>query len=232
MRIWVALDVPSVSGAENVLTAIEPHRDVKIGMELFYRAGPGYVEELVKRGYSLFLDLKCHDIPRTVGRALAALRDLGVEMVTLHTQGGLEMLRQARQEAGSIQLLGVTALTSLSDTDLHDVGISGTIGEFVTASAQVAQRAGLAGVVCSGGEVAELSRLWPGARFLVPGIRLPDDQIGDQKRVFSPSAAQAAGATDIVVGRAVVGAENPARVLQRYWENLTTNVGGLNERPI
>ena len=216
IRLWVALDVSGRQAADNILEAIWPHRDVKIGMELFYSLGPGYVAALAAQGYRIFLDLKCHDIPRTVARAVGAVSGLGAEMLTVHAAGGYDMLNQARQAAGTMAIIAVTALTSLDDQSLHDVGISsGTVGELVGASARVAQRAGVAGLVCAAGEVARLKREWPGARLVVPGIRLPGDDVGDQRRISTPAEAVRLGATDLVIGRAVVQASNPKAELKR-----------------
>lgn len=223
VRLWVALDVPQQMAADELLEALWPHRDIKIGMELFYRLGPGYVAALAARGYRIFLDLKCHDIPRTVARAVQAVSDLGVEMVTVHAAGGLDMLNQARQAAGETQIVAVTALTSLDDETLRQVGIHATVNEFVQDSARVAQQAGVAGLVCAASEVETLRRQWPGARLVVPGIRLPGDEMGDQRRVSTPGEAQQLGATDLVVGRAIVQSHEPKAALDRFMADLVHN---------
>lgn len=226
LRLWVAIDVPTVSEANALIEALHPHRDIKIGMELFYRAGPVYVAELAQRGYNIFLDLKCHDIPRTTARAVAAVRDLGVELLTVHGAGGFDMMDSARQSAGTMQLVAVSALTSLDDRALGDLGLPITVEVLVRGTAAAAQRAGLAGLVASAGEVAFLREMWPGARLVVPGIRLPGDPSGDQRRVFTPAQARQAGATDLVVGRAIAGAEQPREVLKRYWDDFHSGAEG------
>lgn len=219
-RLWVAMDVSNREQSERVLGAIAPHRHIKVGIELFYRMGPEYVVELVDRGYHVFLDLKCHDIPRTVGRAAAAARDLGVELLTVHAAGGLAMLNAAQESAGMMDVVAVTMLTSLSADDLSTLGIQGSVIHLVHRGAENARRAGLAGVVVSGREVSAIKRFWPDCRLVVPGIRLLGDAPGDQARVDTPARAVSAGATDLVVGRAVVESSDPARALAHYLNDM------------
>ncbi|MCL5115665.1 MAG: orotidine-5'-phosphate decarboxylase [Firmicutes bacterium] len=216
VKLWVALDLPHRDDVERMLQQLGSHRHVKVGMELFYRLGPDYVRSLADRGYHIFLDLKCHDIPRTAGRAVAAVRDLGIEMLTLHAAGGLEMLDAARQEAGTVDLIAVTVLTSLDDAALADAGIRASVDDLAMAATRLAQRAGLAGVVTSAEEALELRGLWPGARLVVPGIRLMENARGDQRRVMGPREAVERGATDLVVGRPIVEASDPAAALERF----------------
>ena len=221
MRLWVALDVPELPAAERLLKTIAPHRDIKVGMELFYRLGPDFVRDLVDRGYHIFLDLKCHDIPRTVARAVEAVSDLGAELLTVHAAGGFDMLEAARgSSGGQLSLVAVTVLTSLDAAALQQVGIETPVDGLAEASARTAMRAGLAGVVASAGEARAIKAIWPGARIVVPGIRLPDTQAGDQKRVFTPDQAKAAGATDLVVGRPISEADSPKRALEQFLERL------------
>lgn len=223
VRLWVALDVPDEDGAERILTAIGPHRDVKVGMELFYRLGPDYVKNLADRGYRIFLDLKCHDIPRTVARAVEAVSVLGVEMLTIHAAGGFEMLNQARQAAGSLSLIAVTVLTSLDQAALEEVGILTTVDDLAESGARTAMRAGVAGLVCSAGELPLMRRVWPGSRLVVPGIRRPSDAAGDQRRVFTAADAARAGATDIVVGRPITQAQSPRAALEEFLQELAVS---------
>ncbi|NMP21648.1 orotidine-5'-phosphate decarboxylase [Sulfobacillus harzensis] len=215
-RLWVALDVPQRDQAEAILERLGSHRHIKVGMELYYRLGPDFVRQLVDRGYHIFLDLKCHDIPRTVGRAVAAVQSLGAEVLTVHAQGGLEMLEAARQEAGTMSVVAVTMLTSLDQALLQDLGISVPLPELVERAADLARRAGLAGVVAASPEIGRIHHRWPGARIIVPGIRFPGQDTGDQRRVAGPAEAVAAGATDLVVGRPIVAASDPAEALSRF----------------
>ncbi|PSR20985.1 MAG: orotidine-5'-phosphate decarboxylase [Sulfobacillus acidophilus] len=218
--IWVALDVSTKSEADKVLGAIWPHRHIKIGMELFYRLGPDYVRQLVRQDVAVFLDLKCHDIPRTVAKAAQAADDLGAELLTVHVAGGIPMMAAAQQRALRLDLVGVTVLTSLDDQELARVGIVGGVTPLVAASARAARIAGIAGLVCSGQEVPLVRQVWPGARLVVPGIRQSGQGPEDQRRVVSPLEAYRLGATDLVVGRAVVQQSDPAAALRRIQAEL------------
>lgn len=220
VRLWVALDVSSQSDADAILARIDGHRDIKVGMELFYSAGPEYVRDLIGRGYHIFLDLKCHDIPRTVARAVGNIDRLGVELLTVHAAGGFEMLDAACQAQGTLSLVGVTVLTSLDSKGLADIGIFTPIAELARVQAQVAAKAGIAGLVASGGEVQALRQLWPTARLVVPGIRRTGDAAGDQRRVVGAAEAVRLGASDIVVGRPITAAHDPKRVLEQFLREL------------
>lgn len=213
-QVWVALDVHERPECERLLKAIWPHRHVKVGLELFMSQGPSYVVELVDRGYEVFLDLKLHDIPRTVANACYALSTTGVKMLTVHTAGGVDMLDQARQAAGSIELIGVTVLTSLDDGLIESLGVAASAHDWSRILARQAMNAGISGLVASGREVAMLHQLWPGARLVVPGIRLDGDPLDDQKRVVTPAQAKAEGATDLVIGRSITQHENPGARLE------------------
>ena len=220
-RLWVALDVPELPTAERLLKSIAPHRDIKVGMELFYRLGPDFIRDLVDRGYHIFLDLKCHDIPNTVARAVDAVSDLGAELLTVHAAGGFDMMNAAREASGGrLSLVAVTVLTSLNADALKQVGLDTPVAGLAAACTRTAMQAGLAGVVTSAGEARALRSIWPGARIVVPGIRLPSHEAGDQKRVFTPEQAKAAGATDLVVGRPITRADNPKRALEQFLERL------------
>jgi len=212
-ELVLALDVPHAGAALGLLDRLPDVRWVKVGSVLMTREGPELIRELVGRSLQVFLDLKWHDIPNTVAEAVAAARDLGVSMATLHVAGGSHMMSAARAAAGdSLALVGVTVLTS------HDASTYGaTVGRpvvdldhEVARLAEEARRAGLAGVVCSPKEVA-LARgvLGDRARIVVPGIRRRGDAVGDQVRVASAAEAAAAGATHLVIGRPVVLAADP-----------------------
>ncbi|MCL6562309.1 MAG: orotidine-5'-phosphate decarboxylase [Firmicutes bacterium] len=212
-RLWVALDTPSLATAEAWIRALWPHRHYKVGLELFTRAGPEAVARWAREGCAIFLDLKLHDIPHTVAGAVAAARELGAEMVTVHASGGPAMLEAAAQAKGAMAVVAVTVLTSLEGRDLARLGWSGETAELVRRWAELAHSCGVDGVVCSAHEVADLRQIWPESRRVVPGLRLLAGTEADQKRVATPWAAVQAGATDLVVGRAVTQDPEPARRL-------------------
>lgn len=189
---------------------------VKIGMELYYAEGPAIVRELHRRGHKIFLDLKLHDIPNTVQKAMAVLSRLDVEMVNLHAAGTKAMMEAAlkgltREDGSRPILLAVTQLTSTSEERMHEeLLISGSIGDCVCHYAQMAKEAGLDGVVCSPLE-AGMVKAHCGKEFLTvtPGIRFADGNIGDQVRITTPAQAREIGSDYIVVGRPITAAEDP-----------------------
>ena len=195
---------------------------VKIGMELYYAEGPAIVRELHKRGHKIFLDLKLHDIPNTVEKAMAVLSRLEVEMVNLHAAGTKAMMEAAlrgltRADGTRPILLAVTQLTSTSEERMHDeLLIRGTIGDCVCHYARMAKEAGLDGVVCSPLE-AGMVKEHCGAEFLTvtPGIRFADGKVGDQVRVTTPARAREIGSDYIVVGRPITAAEDPVAAYRR-----------------
>ena len=195
---------------------------VKIGMELYYAEGPAIVRELHKRGHKIFLDLKLHDIPNTVEKAMAVLSRLEVEMVNLHAAGTKAMMEAAlrgltRADGTRPILLAVTQLTSTSEERMHDeLLISGTISDCVCHYARMAKEAGLDGVVCSPLE-AGMVKEHCGAEFLTvtPGIRFADGKVGDQVRVTTPARAREIGSDYIVVGRPITAAEDPVAAYRR-----------------
>lgn len=189
---------------------------VKIGMELYYAEGPAIVRELHRRGHKIFLDLKLHDIPNTVQKAMAVLSRLDVEMVNLHAAGTKAMMEAAlkgltREDGSRPILLAVTQLTSTSEERMHEeLLISGSIGDCVCHYAQMAKEAGLDGVICSPLE-AGMVKAHCGKEFLTvtPGIRFADWNIGDQVRITTPAQAREIGSDYIVVGRPITAAEDP-----------------------
>ncbi len=195
---------------------------VKIGMELYYAEGPAIVRELHKRGHKIFLDLKLHDIPNTVEKAMVVLSRLEVEMVNLHAAGTKAMMEAAlrgltRADGTRPILLAVTQLTSTSEERMHDeLLIRGTIGDCVCHYARMAKEAGLDGVVCSPLE-AGMVKEHCGAEFLTvtPGIRFADGKVGDQVRVTTPARAREMGSDYIVVGRPITAAEDPVAAYRR-----------------
>jgi orotidine-5'-phosphate decarboxylase len=215
-RVIVALDVPDMAGLTSFLDRLEGQpRFYKVGLELFVAEGARAVEAVQKRSGKVFLDLKLHDIPETVARAVASATCLGVELLTVHTAGGFEMMRRAAQVAkesakGKPGILGVTVLTSLSEADLATDGIAGTMREAVVRRAKLAEKAGAAGIVCSPQEVADVRAASSTLALVVPGVRPAGAALGDQKRVATPASAIAAGADYLVVGRPIRDAQSPA----------------------
>ena len=227
-RVIVALDVPDLEAAGDFFDRLEG-RPVfyKVGLELFVSEGVRAVEAVRSRGGKVFLDLKLHDIPETVGRAVSSAMALGVELLTLHTAGGLAMMKRAAQAAqGRAKLLGVTVLTSLAEEDLHADGIAGSMREAVVRRAKQAAQAGIAGVVCSPQEVAEVRLACPSLLLVVPGVRPAGSDVGDQKRVATPSSAIAAGADYLVVGRPIRDAASPAAAFAAVVAEVASALAG------
>jgi orotidine-5'-phosphate decarboxylase len=210
--VFVALDTPDITRAEALARAVSGHvGGLKLGLEFFMANGPDGVRRLAGLGLPVFLDLKLHDIPNTVAGALRSLAPLALHMVNVHAGGGLAMLRAAREACPPpTRLVAVTVLTSLDDTDLAGLGIADGTTAQVDRLAALARAAGLDGVVCSAHEVARLAGSWPGGRFVVPGLRPAGAETGDQKRIMTPAAALAAGATMLVIGRPITAAADPA----------------------
>lgn len=219
-RVIVALDFPDAGEALALASRLDPVScRIKIGMELYAAAGPSLVEQLVRDGFGVFLDLKFHDIPNTVGAACGAAARLGVWMINVHALGGRAMMEAARAALGGMRspprLTAVTVLTSMGQTDLADAGIAGTPDDAVLRLARLAQSCGLDGVVCSAQEAAMLKRECGRSFVLVtPGIRPAAADRGDQQRVASPAAAIAEGADYLVVGRPITRAADPLAVLR------------------
>ncbi len=217
-RLIVALDVPSAAQARQLVQTLgDAVTTYKIGKQLFTAEGPGIVRDLVSSGRKVFLDLKFHDIPNTVAGAVSSAAELGVSMLTVHASGGSKMLRAAvdaaAQSLAKPMVLAVTVLTSLSDSDLQEIGVSGTVLEQVLRLGALARSAGCGGLVASAHEARELRReLGEGFEIVTPGVRPAGAAVGDQVRVLTPGEAIRAGATRIVVGRPIVEAENPAKV--------------------
>ncbi len=217
----VALDVDTAEAAMAIASRLDPAQArVKVGKQLFTREGPVLVRQLQSAGFEVFLDLKFHDIPNTVAQAVAAAADLGVWMVNVHAGGGSRMMRAAvdalKDKAHRPLLTAVTVLTSMDESDLRELGVDESPVERVVELAGLAQRSGLDGVVCSAEEAAVL-RAEYGPEFLLvtPGIRLPGDEVGDQRRVVTPRDAVAAGASYLVMGRSITGADDPADAVAR-----------------
>lgn len=208
----MALDVEGAAAAERLLDALPEVRWVKVGSVLMGREGPPFLARLRARGVSVFLDLKWHDIPNTVAGAVAAARDAGVAMATVHTLGGARMMGAAAEAAGDVAIVGVTVLTS-HDAPGYDraVGRRGTtLDDEVIRLAREAMTSGLSGIVCSPRELRVVRPVvGAGNRLVVPGIRGATDEAGDQVRTATPAEAVADGATHLVVGRPIIAAPDP-----------------------
>jgi orotidine-5'-phosphate decarboxylase len=213
-RLIVALDTPDLAEARTLVAELRGTQVwFKIGMTLFYRTGTAFVYELVGAGEHVFLDLKCHDIPHQVSGAVAALSDLGVELITVHTDGGPAMLEAAARAAlgGPTKVLGVTVLTSLDRAELARTGVDREPSELVLERAQLAAECGIHGVVASPLEARALRQLLPAAfEIVTPGIRAASAPPDDQRRTATPAQAIRAGATRLVVGRPITTACEPA----------------------
>jgi len=229
--IIVALDVPTADQAVALAQQVAPAVGAfKIGSELFTAAGPDIVKRIRATGAAVFLDLKFHDIPNTVAKAVASAVRLDVQMLTIHTSGGLAMMQAAEESAQKTAeqaglnaplVLGVTVLTSMESDDLAEVGVASDVGRQVERLAQLAARAGLRGLVCSPLEVAGLRQFLPSqVQFVTPGIRTSDDAAGDQKRTLSAREAIEAGATWLVIGRPIYAAPNPRAAAERIRDSL------------
>ncbi len=229
--IIVALDVSDTAKASALIERLSGVVGAfKVGSELFTVGGPAVVREIRATGASVFLDLKFHDIPNTVAKAVAAAVQLDVQMLTVHTSGGSEMLRAAMDSAEkSAQalgltpplVLGVTILTSLDSNELSAIGFQANAARQVERLASLSVKAGLTGLVCSPLEVVALRQLLPSKMKLVtPGIRGPNDASGDQKRTLSPTEAIAAGADWLVIGRPICAAPDPAAAAAAILKSL------------
>lgn len=229
--IIAALDVPTADLALKLALEIAPAVGAfKIGKELFTSAGPDIVKRVRDTGAAVFLDLKFHDIPNTVAKAVAAAVRLDVQMLTLHTSGGSEMMRAAEQAAQQTAqqsgraaplVLGVTVLTSHDAGSLAEIGWEPNVGQQVERLAQLAAKSGLRGLVCSPLELVALRRVLPAAMQLVtPGIRTGAEKADDQKRTLTPRAALQAGANWLVIGRPIYAAPNPRLAAEQILASL------------
>jgi orotidine-5'-phosphate decarboxylase len=209
--IYVAIDTPDLERAKQIATRVRHHvGGIKLGLEFFAANGRSGVKEMAQLGLPIFLDLKLHDIPNTVGKAVQALRDLEPAVLTVHAAGGRAMMEDAKAAAPSgTKVVAVTVLTSLDGSDLSSIGLAGDPHAQVERLTALAREAGLDGVVCSGAEVKAAKKLWPGGFFVVPGVRPADGEAGDQKRVVTPRQALNDGASILVVGRPITAAADP-----------------------
>lgn len=209
--IYLALDLPRLDAAIALAQKIKGHvGGLKLGLEFFCAHGHHGVHEVAKVGLPIFLDLKLHDIPNTVAGAMQSIHVLEPAIVTVHASGGRAMMEDAKAAAGErTKVVAVTVLTSLDDADLNGMGISGSAHDQALRLADLAQEAGLDGIVCSGHEVAAIHKRWKNGYFIVPGLRPADGKLGDQKRAVTPRIARDSGASVLVIGRPISRAEDP-----------------------
>jgi orotidine-5'-phosphate decarboxylase len=229
-RLIVALDVASASEARRIAGLVRDSAGIfKVGKQLFTAEGPAVVRELSASG-RIFLDLKFHDIPNTVAGAVREAAKLGVHMLTVHASGGANMLRAAvaaaRETSPGPQVLAVTVLTSLSDNDLQEIGVSGRVLDQVLRLASLARAQGCDGVVASAREAAELRKeLGSDFSIVTPGIRPAGSRAGDQARVLTPAQALQAGASHIVVGRQITEAADPRNAARAILDEIASVCG-------
>ncbi|PJC88144.1 orotidine-5'-phosphate decarboxylase [Vibrio sp. HA2012] len=221
-KVIVALDYDKQQDALAFVDRIDPAScRLKVGKEMFTLFGPDFVRELHKRGFSVFLDLKFHDIPNTCSKAVRAAAELGVWMVNVHASGGERMMTASREilepyGADRPLLIGVTVLTSMEQSDLAGIGLDLPPQQQVMRLAHLTKNSGLDGVVCSAQEASMLkSELGPSFKLVTPGIRPAGSAVGDQKRIMTPVEAINAGSDYLVIGRPITQADNPSAVLEQ-----------------
>jgi len=225
--IIAALDVPDAEAALNLARQLAPVVGAfKIGKELFVSAGPDIVRAIRDEGGAVFLDLKFHDIPNTVARAVAAAAQLDVAMLTIHTSGGRDMMVAAEAAAQKTDnpplVLGVTVLTSMDGSDLHEIGLAEDPAAQVERLAQLATKAGLRGLVCSPREISSLRKVLPQkVQLVTPGIRPKGSNADDQKRTLTPAEAIEAGADWLVIGRPITAADDPRAAAEAVLAELS-----------
>lgn len=209
--IFLALDVPQIENAKNLLTKVKDHiGGVKLGLEFFCAHGISGVQEIAHVGLPIFLDLKFHDIPNTVAGAMQAIHVVKPAIVTVHAGGGRAMMEDAKAAAPEgTKVVAVTMLTSMDTEDLLRTGVSGSPHDHVMRLADLAQSAGLDGIVCSGQEISAVHKQWKKGYFVVPGLRPAGKAAGDQKRVVTPRQARDDGASVLVIGRPISRAADP-----------------------
>ncbi len=224
-RICCALDVPSLDEADKLAEAVSSSVGfLKVGLEQFVAHGPEAVRRASRFGCEIFLDLKLHDIPETVGRSVARARDLGVRLLTIHAGGGTAMVEAAVRatENSSLEILGVTVLTSLDAADLRAVGVEAPLSDHAARLGALAIAAGAHGLVSSSHELTDLRARFPNARLVTPGIRPSGGDAGDQKRVATPASAIKSGSSLLVVGRPLRDSPSPATAARALLIEVTS----------
>jgi orotidine-5'-phosphate decarboxylase len=214
--VFVAIDTPDLERSKELTKSLKSVAGgVKLGLEFFCANGPTGVHDIAAMGLPVFLDLKLHDIPNTVAKAMQALRPLEPAVVTVHAAGGRAMLEEAKAAAPEkTKVVAVTVLTSLDGEDLKSIGVNGKPSEQVARLAALARESGLDGIVCSGEEVKAAKLAWPSGFFVVPGVRPKGSGTADQKRIVTPRAALDSGASILVIGRPITQATDPEAALK------------------
>lgn len=209
--VYVAIDTPDLDHAITLAKSVKTHiGGVKLGLEFFCANGHHGVHEIAKLGLPIFLDLKLHDIPNTVAKAVQAINGLEPSIITVHASGGRAMMEDAKASAGHhTKVVAVTVLTSLDDHDLSRIGVDGTPHAQVERLSDLARESGLDGIVCSGHEVKAAHKAWKDGFFVVPGLRPAGSIVADQKRVVTPRQARDDGASVLVIGRPITAADIP-----------------------
>lgn len=215
-RIYLAIDTTDLETAKALATKVKTHiGGLKLGLEFFCANGHHGVHEMARIGLPLFLDLKLHDIPNTVAKAVQALRPLEPAVLTLHAAGGRAMLEDAKAAASDhTKVVGVTVLTSLDVDDLAVIGIRDNPADQVARLSDLARESGLDGIVCSGHEVKAAHKMWRDGFFVVPGVRPAGAKVADQKRIVTPAQAIHDGASILVIGRPISQAEDPVAAVR------------------
>ncbi len=230
-RVIVALDFPAETEALQMVQLLDPTRcRLKIGKELFTKAGPALVRRVIDDGFDVFLDLKYHDIPNTVAGACSAAADLGCWMVNVHASGGRAMMIAARESLTHRRvkplLVAVTVLTSMDDAAIKEVGYASDAQKLALRLAALSRDSGLDGVVCSPQEIRAIKECCGGSFLAItPGVRAKDTSVDDQRRVATPAAAIGAGADFLVVGRPITRAPDPAGALESIYSELSASRG-------
>ena len=224
--IFVALDTPDVHRAAALAREMSGVAGgVKLGLEFFCANGHDGVLRVAEHKMPVFLDLKLHDIPSTVGKAVSALARLEPAILTVHAAGGVAMMAAAKAAAPpSTKVVGVTVLTSLDETDLAKTGVNGSPADQVKRLADLAGEAGIDGIVCSGEEIAAARDVWPEGFFVVPGVRPEGAEVADQKRIVTPFDALNDGASVLVIGRPITDAADPAQAIRDIVASLKSEV--------
>jgi orotidine-5'-phosphate decarboxylase len=220
--VYLALDLPQLDAATALAEKVKAHvGGFKLGLEFFCAHGHHGVHEIAHVGLPIFLDLKLHDIPNTVAGAMQAIHVLEPAIVTIHASGGRAMMEDAKAAAGEhCKVVAVTMLTSLDERDLMRTGVAGSAHDQVMRLAELAQLAGLDGIVCSGHEVGAVHKQWKDGFFVVPGLRPGGKATGDQKRVVTPRQARDDGASVLVIGRPISRAEDPLQAAREIEATL------------
>ena len=209
--VFLAVDVPQIEPAKALINKVKAHiGGVKVGLEFFCAHGSHGLHEIAHLGLPIFLDLKFHDIPNTVASAMQAIHVYEPAIVTVHASGGRAMMEDAKAAAAEgCKVVAVTTLTSMDSNDLTATGVYGSAETQVMRLAELAHKAGLDGIVCSGKEVGQVHKQWKDGFFVVPGLRPTGIGTGDQKRVVTPRAARDSGASVLVIGRPISRADDP-----------------------